>query len=179
VEHPPDGGSLPSGFGVGANSLIEAPVTIGPYGNVWYGTNDGYLCANTAAGGTLFQIPYASQGLSHFFNSPAASFDERMFFAAPGGTGSNTVDRAIYAGTADGGASLFYLTANGVQAQLAVDGAGNVYAISATQLVSVAPDGGLRWTFGLGDSVQTGMAFGADGTIYVGTVGGNIISITP
>ena len=175
-----DGGEIPYGFGPGSNSIIEAPVTIGPDNVVWFGTEDGYLWATNQIGTTLLEVPYAFSGLSHFFNNPAAGFDDRVFFAAPG-AGSSTVDNAVYTAKSDGGAATFHSfdAGAGIQAQLAIDGAGNVYAIAGTVLSSLGPDGGVRWTFGLDNTVQTGMAFGADGTIYVGTTGGTIYAITP
>lgn len=175
----PDGGSVPTGFGPGVNSIVDSPVTVGPEGTIWYGSQDGYVCASTPSGTKLFQIPYAFVGVNHFFNGPAAGFDDRVFFAGPGGTGSQTVDRTIYSATNDGGSSTVYVLDAGVQAQLLIDGAGNIYAVSGQDLVSIAPDGGLNWSFNVAGEVQTGIAMGADGTIYVGTVEGSVMSITP
>jgi len=174
----PDGGQAPTGFGPGMNSIVQDPVTIGPDNVVWFGTEDGYLWATSQVGTILLEVPYASSGLSHFFNAPAAGFDDRVFFSAPGNSSSN-LDHVIYSAKSDGGAATFHVFDAGVQAQLAIDGAGNVYAVAGNALYQLGPDGGQRWAYALDNTVQTGIAFGADGTIYVGTVGGTIYAITP
>jgi outer membrane protein assembly factor BamB len=108
-------------------------------------------------------VPYAFSGVEHFYGSPAVASDGRVFFS---------VLNTIYWRTLDGGEGALATLDAGVDGHLAIDGEDNVYAAAGTTLVSIRPDGGIRWSRALPDRMYAlaGPSIGWDGTIYLGTV---------
>lgn len=61
-----------------------------------------------------------------------------------------------------------------------VDAAGTVYLASAQNVYALAADGMLKWTFPVeGRFYQVTPAIGVDGTVYMGTLGGAFLALTP
>jgi outer membrane protein assembly factor BamB len=161
---------------------IYAPPTVGPGGAVWYAANsvggtDNYATLYSYSPAAGFQYREFAWEAAAFFNSPALLANGDAITGAPylmNGNKDGIVTAPITGGYTQGPSYPL-----GIQPQVTVDVAGNLYFVAGFTLVSLAPDLSPRWTATLDSAVQMGIAMGGDGTLYVGTVDGYLYAFAP
>jgi PQQ-like domain len=162
---------------------ISAPPTVGPGGAVWYaassvsGGTDSYATLYSYSPAAGFQYREFGWEAAAFSNSPALLANGDAITGAPylmNGNKDGIVTAPITGGYTQGPSYPL-----GIQPQVTVDVAGNLYFVAGFTLVSLAPDLSPRWTATLDSEVQMGIAMGGDGTLYVGTVDGYLYAFAP
>jgi hypothetical protein len=164
------------------SQLIDGAPTIGPGPSIWYG---GFTAPPTTGSSTLYSYSQATGFQKRefawangtFFNGPALLADGEAVFGAPSST--SPTGWGFYVSAVTGGFTQWATYPNGVQAQPTVDVDGNSYFVTDTTVVSLDPTGAQRWTGGVDSSVWIGLAMGADGTLYIGTVNGYLYAYGP
>jgi outer membrane protein assembly factor BamB len=168
----------------GDHQKIYGPPTIGPNGEVWF-TALSVPGAATTFSATLysysqvagFQKRDFNWAATAFFNGPALLPNGDAVTGAPYGV--NGAQMEFVSVPIAGGFSQWATYAQGTEAQPSVDVDGNVYFTAGNTLVSLGPTGAPRWTASVDSTVLIGMAVGADGTIYAGTVNGWLYAYGP
>lgn len=167
------------------DQTIYAPPTIGPGGAVWFAGLTNHQVGGISYYATLYSYSQAT-GLQKrqfdwdstaFFNSPALLPNGDAVTGVPYPVNGN--QDAFGAAPIAGGFAQWASYSQRIEAQPSVDIDGNVYFIAGTTLVSLGPNGSPRWTASVDSAVQIGLAMGADGTIYVGTVNGWLYAYGP
>lgn len=158
---------------------IYAPPTIAPDGVVWYSGLSASGIAGITKAATLysygpqpgFQKRSFDWDSTAMFNSPALLPTGNAVTGVPYHVGGS--QGAVVSAPASGGSSMIGASSTQrIVAQPSVDVAGNIYFLANATLVSIGPTGTPRWSAAVDSNVQIGIAIGADGTIYVGTVNG-------
>ena len=136
--------------------IIESSPAIGPEGNIYIGSHDGFLYAMSPAGEELWK--FQTNGLIR--SSPAVT--------AAGDVYVGSFQGGLYALRPDGELKWSYYSGARVLTSPAIGPEGNIYFASQDGVLhSVNPDGLPNWQLALdGDVSVSSPAIAADGTIY-------------
>jgi len=157
---------------------LSTGCAIGADGTVFVGSEQGDLHAINPNGTEKWRFSAAS----YITGTPAIAGDGTVLFGT--GTSESTPQPCLYAIYPDG-TEKWRLTLpttsmpiGGSSDMPAVGSDGTVY-VSYDGLLAVAPQGELKWRFGVGHCMQGNPAIGPDGTIYVGSYDQNIYAVEP
>ena len=144
-------------------------------GNVFIGGEAELVALVPATGAIAWRSPMSTSPYTKVVSSgPAIGADGTIYVGASA--------PELFAFTANGSmtwkARLGQDQAYGVSGSPVVDGRGTVYVGTEAKTVNaVGADGQLQWTVPVGDFVESSIAIGADGTLYVGALDGKLYAI--
>ena len=142
---------------------------IGPDGTAYVGTAKGTLYAVDPDGALRWKTILSAD--KELRAAPSLGANGTVYIGSENGT--------LYA--VDGNTGVIkweFETDKAIEAPALVDGRDNVYVASRDGKVNVlSPSGQLFSTFDTGDEIVAAMALGADGTLYVGTLGRRLFAL--
>lgn len=149
---------------------IVSDPAVGDDGTIYIGSGDNYLYALKPDGTLRWRFKTGGDVKSH----PAIADDGTIYF--------DSFDAYLYALNPNGTMKWRVGAGGSSSASVAIGEDGTIYDPGKYHLNAWYPNGTLKWQFNLGQDnpiIHASPAVGAEGTIYVGTDGGEIIAINP
>ncbi len=150
-------------------SVVSSPL-VTPAGEVFFGSYDGYIYGNKAAGGQqLFKLPVRE----HVYASAALAPDGTIYLPSADGT--------LYALDRKGNIKWSFDTLDPIRSSPAVGGDGTIYfGCGDGRLYAINPDGTRRWSFDTSEDdrndLNSSPALGKD-AVYIAGEDGKVWSV--
>jgi outer membrane protein assembly factor BamB len=149
------------------DTVLSDPA-IGDDGTIYIGSWDNYLYAMNPDGTLKWRFKTNGYVKSH----PSIADDGTIYFCS--------FDHYLYALNPDGSLKWKYSGSRGGSSSTALGIDGTIYVAGIDSLLAINPDGTNKWSCPLGSDIDhSSPVIDADGIIYTGVSGGEIISVNP